>query len=100
MEVEDRRQAKKVRHKMSAIIAIVLFASLNNANEWLEVFCFAQEHKKFLRKYLELPNGLTSHDTIQRMFAMVSAEFSKQIQTKWNDMLNNCEGEKLQKILV
>ena len=36
--VEDRRQEKKVRHKMSDIIAIVLFASLANANEWIEIY--------------------------------------------------------------
>ena len=100
VEVEDRRQEKKIRHKMSDIIAIVLFASLANANEWLEVFCFAQEHEEFLRKYLELPNGIPSHDTIQRVFAMVSPEFLQKIQTQWNDMLNSGEGEKLQKILA
>ena len=83
VEVVDRRQEKKIRHKMSDIIAIVLFASLANANEWLEVFCFAQEHEEFLRKYLELPNGIPSHDTIQRVFAMVSPEFLQQIQTQW-----------------
>lgn len=70
--VEDRRQEKKVQHKMSDIIAIVLFASLVNANEWMEIYYFAKEHETYLRKYLELPNRIPSHDTIQRVFAMVS----------------------------
>ena len=74
--VEDRRQEKKDQHKMSDIIAIVLFATLANANEWIEIYYyFAQEHEKFLRKHLELPNGIPSHDTIQRVFAMVSPGF-------------------------
>ena len=99
-KVEDRRQEKKVQHKMSDIIAIVLFATLANANEWIEIYYFAQEHEAFLRKYLELPNGIPSHDTIQRVFAMVSPEFLQQIQTQWNEMLTRDEGEKLQKILA
>ena len=98
--VEDRRQEKKVQHKMSDIIAIVLFATLANANEWIEIYYFAQEHEKFLRKHLELPNGIPSHDTIQRVFAMVSPEFLQQIQTQWNEMLSTNEGAKLQRILA
>ena len=98
--VEDRRQEKKVQHKMSDIIAIVLFASLANANEWIEIYYFAKEREAYLRKYLELPNGIPSHDTIQRVFAMVSPEFLQQIQTQWNEMLAKGEGEKLRKILA
>lgn len=96
--VEDWRQEKKVRHKMSDIIAIVLFASLANANEWMEIYYFAKEHEAYLHKYLELPNGIPSHDTIQRVFAMVSPEFLQQIQTQWNEMLTKGEGEKLRRI--
>ena len=73
--VIDRRQEIKVRHKMSDIIALVFFALLSNANIWEEIEIFGQEHEEFLRKYLELPNGIPSHDTIQRVFAMVSPEF-------------------------
>ena len=98
--VEDWRQEKKVRHKMSDIIAIVLFASLANANEWMEIYYFAKEHEAYLHKYLELPNGIPSHDTIQRVFAMVSPEFLQQIQMQWNEMLTKGEGEKLRRILA
>ena len=98
--VEDRRQEKKVQHKMSDIIAIVLFASLANANEWMEIYYFAKEHEAYLRKYLTLRNGIPSHDTIQRVFAMVSPEFLQQIQTQWNEMLAKGEGEKLRRILA
>lgn len=98
--VEDRRQEKKVQHKMSDIIAIVLFASLANANEWMEIYYFAKEHETYLRKYLELPNGIPSHDTIQRVFAMVSPEFLQQILTQWNELLAKGEGEKLRRILA
>lgn len=98
--VVDLRQKKKVLHKMSDIIAIVLFASIANASEWMEIYYFAVEHEKFLRKYLELPNGIPSHDTIQRVFAMVSAEFLQEIQKQWNEVLSSSEGEKVKKILA
>ena len=98
--VVDRRQEKKVRHKMKDIIALVFFAMLANANLWVEIEIFGQEHEKFLRRYLELPNGIPSHDTIQRVFAMVSPEFLQKFQILWNEMLNSGEGEKIKRILA
>lgn len=99
-EVKDIRQEKKVKHKMSDIIALVFFAMLANANEWVEIEIFGKEHNKFLQRYLELPNGIPSHDTIQRVFAMVSPEFLQRFQELWNEMLNSDEGEKVKKILA
>ena len=98
--VTDIRQESKVRHKMSDIIALVFFALLSNADIWEEIEIFGEEHEEFLRKYLELPNGIPSHDTIQRVFAMVSPEFLQKYQILWNEMLNSNEGEKIKKILA
>lgn len=100
VEVEDKRQAKKVLHKMGDIIGIVFFALLANASEWIEIYYFAVEHERFLRKHLELRNGIPSHDTIQRVFAMVSPEFLQKFQARWNEILSSGEGEKIKKILA
>lgn len=99
-KVEDLRQKKKILHKMSDIIALVFFAMLANANEWPAIEIFGKEHESFLRRYLELPNGIPSHDTIERVFAMVSPEFLEKFQMLWNEMLNSGEGEKIKKILA
>ncbi|MCL2298701.1 MAG: transposase family protein [Firmicutes bacterium] len=89
--VMDSRQEKKVRHKMGDIIALVFFALLANADERVEIEIFGKEHEAFLRRYLELPYGIPSHDTIQRVFAMVSPEFLQGFQTLWNEMLSSDE---------
>jgi predicted transposase YbfD/YdcC len=98
--VADHRQEKKVRHKICDIIALVFFATLANADEWVEIEIFGKEHEEYLRKHLELPYGIPSHDTIQRVFAMVSPEFLQGFQILWNEMLNSDEGEKIKKILA
>jgi predicted transposase YbfD/YdcC len=85
---------------MNDIIVLVFFAILSNANEWEEMEAFGEEHEEFLRKYLELPNGIPSHDTIQRVFSMVSSEFLMGFQRLWNEMLNSGEGEKIKRILA
>jgi predicted transposase YbfD/YdcC len=98
--VVDIRQERKVWHRMGDIIALVFFAMLSNANEWVEIEIFGREHEEFLRGYLELPNGIPSHDTIQRVIAIVPPEFLQRFQTKWNEMLSRDEGEKIKKILA
>ena len=98
--VIDHRQEKKVLHKIGDIIALVLFALLANANEWVAIEIFGKEHEQFLRGYLELPNGIPSHDTIQRVFSMVSPEFLQRFQVMWNEALNTDDGRRIKKILA
>jgi predicted transposase YbfD/YdcC len=85
---------------MGDIIALVFFAELANANEWIAIEIFGKEHEAFLRKHLALPHGIPSHDTIQRVFAMVSPEFLQKFQLQWNEMLNSERGERIKKILA
>ena len=68
---EDTRYAPNIRHKMEDIILIVLFAILAKCNEWTEIESFAKKKEKWLKKHLELPNGISSHDTIQRVISLL-----------------------------
>jgi hypothetical protein len=85
---------KKVLHKMGDIIALVFFAMLACADEWIAYEIFGKEHEGFLRKYLELPYGIPSQETIQRVFTIVSPEFLQGFQVLWNEMVNSEEGKR------
>lgn len=78
----DTRYAPNIRHKMEDIIVITLFAILAKCNEWTEIESFAKKKEKWLRKYLELPNGIPSHDTIQRVISILNP------QTLYADIIN------------
>lgn len=56
--IEDMRQEKKVRHKFKDIIVIVLFATLANVDDWVEMEYFAHYHEEYVKKYIELKNGI------------------------------------------
>ena len=56
--IEDNRQQTKVRHKLKDIIVIVLFATLANVDDWVEMEYFAHYHEEYLKKYIELKNGI------------------------------------------
>ncbi len=97
--IEDIRQEKKVRHKLKDILVIVLFATLANADDWVEMALFAEWNQAYLKKYIELKNGVPSHDTIRRVMGMISSEVLQQLYSKWQELLNKNEGEILKKII-
>jgi predicted transposase YbfD/YdcC len=97
--VKDERQEWKVKHKVYDIIMLVFLAKLSNANEWTEFEVFGKIHEPFLKKYLELPNGIPSHDTIQRVFGMISNHYLEVFQQKFHEVINSAEGSKIKRIL-
>lgn len=71
---DDVRYQPNVKHKMEDIILITLFAILSKCDEWTEIETFAKKKEKWLRNYLELPNGIPSHDTIQRVISILDPQ--------------------------
>ena len=78
----DNRYQPNVRHKMEDIIFITLFAVLAKCNEWTEIEAFAKKKEKWFKNYLELPNGIPSHDTIQRVISILDPN------TLYSDCIN------------
>lgn len=79
---KDIRYQPNVKHKIEDIILITLFAVLAKCNEWAEIESFAKKKECWLKKYLELPNGIPSHDTIQRVISILNP------QTLYSDTIN------------
>ncbi len=63
-KVPDYRHPSYVKHKLQDIISICIIGFLADCNEWEEIADFARQKEKWLKKYLELPNGVPSSDTI------------------------------------
>lgn len=72
--IPDYRHPSYIRHLVGDIVMIVFFALLGNANEWGEIESFARSKEKWLRKYLELPNGIPTDDTIRIVTGNINTE--------------------------
>lgn len=64
--------AGKCHHKLSDILLIGLLTYLSNGEDYEDMVLFAGTHKDFLSDYIELANGVPSHDTFNRVFGMLS----------------------------
>lgn len=77
-DLPDPRSNRNQRHKIFDIFAIAVCAILCGANDWVKVASFARKKKQWLETFLELPNGVPSHDTFDRVFRLVDPdEFEK-----------------------
>jgi predicted transposase YbfD/YdcC len=71
-EVPDPRREHLRLHNLWDIIAITILAVIAGADSWVEVTKYGTNKLDFLETFLELPNGIPSHDTFGRVFALLS----------------------------
>jgi predicted transposase YbfD/YdcC len=72
--IPDERQEWKVKHKLVDILFIAIVATVADCDDWEEMEWFAKKKEDWFRKYLELPNGIPSHDTMERVFSWVDPD--------------------------
>jgi len=77
-DLTDPRVDRTKRHKLLDILGLTIIAVLCGADNWVEVAEFGKIREEWLKTFLELPNGIPSHDTLGRVFSMIDgAEFER-----------------------
>jgi predicted transposase YbfD/YdcC len=65
----DPRVDRTKHHLLLDILAIAICAIICGADSWTDIALFGQRKQTWLATFLELPNGIPSHDTFGRVFA-------------------------------
>ena len=73
-KVSDPRKDRTKDHKLIDIIVIAVCAVICGAEGWVDVELFGRSKLVWLKTFLELPNGIPSHDTFGRVFSMIDAQ--------------------------
>lgn len=83
MDVPDPRHPYNQRHKFIDIIVIAIMAVICGMDTWNEIEDWAKSKKEWLETFLELPGGIPSHDTINRVFQMLEPEKFHEAFFRW-----------------
>lgn len=82
--ITDYRQSGKIHHRLSDIILICLCGMLAKTDSWEEIEAFCRFHEARFREFLDLPYGIPSHDTLERVMRFLNP---KEMQNSLNRLL-------------
>ena len=88
-KIEDPRIERTKKHKLLDIIALAILGIMAGAQSFEEIEDFGSAHQEWLEAYLELKNGIPSHDTINRVCQMLSPESFQSAFLEWLNVLKN-----------
>jgi predicted transposase YbfD/YdcC len=86
--LEDPRVERTKHHQLLAIITIALCAVICGADTWVDVEEFGKAKRAWFETFLDLPNGIPSHDTFGRVFARLDPERFQACFLSWVRAIN------------
>jgi len=81
-QISDPRSDNK-RHKLIDILTIAICAVICNADSFEHIAEFGKAKYEWLKQFLELPHGIPSADTFERVFARIDPVEFKDSFTNW-----------------
>lgn len=86
--MSDPRIERSKLHKLIDIITIAICAVISGADTWVDIEMYGDAKYKWLKKFLELPHGIPSHDTFARVFARVNPQQFQECFLNWVKSIN------------
>ena len=81
--IDDPRCNGKVEHRLRDILVIAVCAVTACAESWEDIALYGRSKLAWLSTFLELPNGIPSHDTFRRVFMLIDPDAFEAGFTAW-----------------
>jgi predicted transposase YbfD/YdcC len=79
----DPRIERSKEHLLIDIVAIAILAVISGADGWVSIELYGKAKYEWLKGFLELPNGIPSHDTFSRVFARIEPKQFQECFLSW-----------------
>ena len=80
---DPRRQGENLKHPLVDVIIVGFCGVLAGCEDFVEIAEWAKGNEEFFRTFLELPHGIASHDTFNRVFAMLQPTTLRDVLLPW-----------------
>jgi hypothetical protein len=88
-KIDDPRSDINKLHKLEDILLIGIISVICAADTWKNMETYVKAKEGFLRLFLELPNGIPSDDTFNRVFSSIDSEQFEACFVDWESRLVN-----------
>ena len=88
-QVTDPRINRTKDHKLIDIIGVALCAVICGTENWVDIELYGNNKIIWLKTFLELPNGIPSHDTFGRVFGIIDAQEFQKAFFEWVLAIND-----------
>ena len=82
-DLPDPRRGPAILHRLIDILTIALLGVVCGADDYEAIAEFGERRADWLKTFLALPNGIPSHDTFNRVFAMLKPDAFEARYLKW-----------------
>lgn len=82
-QIKDPRRDVTKLHKLDDILLIGIMAVISGAQTWNEIEDYGVVKEEFLREFLELPYGIPSHDTFNRVLSSIDSQQFEACFIEW-----------------
>lgn len=81
--LKDPRIVGRSRHRLIDIIVLGICGVIGNCDDWPDIELFAKHRLAWFKRFLELPNGIPSHDTLKRVFGKLDPRGFERCCVSW-----------------
>jgi predicted transposase YbfD/YdcC len=82
-KLKDPRRKHRQRHRFLDILVIAMCGVIAGANSWTDIAEFGRRRQSWLKRFLDLPNGIPSHDTLERVFQLINPKAFEACFRQW-----------------
>lgn len=92
LQLSDPRLQRRRKHELIDVLMIAVTALLCGAENFTHMAQFGKAKEAWLRTFLNLANGIPSHDTFRRVFMLLAPEKFSSVFLSWTQSLRAAVG--------
>src|SRR5260221_4672108 len=82
-DLPDPRSERNQDHPLLSVVVVAICGAICGADNWVDIEAYGRAKHEWLSSWLDLPNGIPSHDTFGRVFRFLNPQAFQERFMNW-----------------